>query len=180
MCFRLSYTDITTVKKKKALVLFYSFEGNTKRAAGILAKNLNAETLELKPVKEIASKGFFSKYFWGGKQIFSREKPTLRAYDKEPENFDLIVIGTPVWAFTYTPAIRSFLATHNLKDKNIALFCTHDGAPGRCLLHMSKKLDGNNIIGKQDFTRIKSMDKAELEKRCLDWANQINKSYPEL
>lgn len=161
-----------TTKPKKILLVFYSFEGNTRLVANILAENLQAKILELKPLKDVPPKGL-SKHLWFGKQIIAKGKPDLKPYDKNPAEFDLIIIGTPVWAFTYTPAIRSFLAAHGLKNKDIALFCTHNGAPGKCLLHMREELAGNNIIGEEDFRRVKSTAKAELEKRCLDWVNQL-------
>jgi len=37
-----------------------------------------------------------------------KEKPELKAFDKDLDKYDLIFIGTPVWAFNYTPAIYTF------------------------------------------------------------------------
>ena len=37
----------------KTAIAFYSFEGNTKFTARALAKALNADLIELKPIKEI-------------------------------------------------------------------------------------------------------------------------------
>lgn len=43
----------------KKLVVFYSFEGNTKFLAEAIANEIKADILELKPKKEIKTKGFF-------------------------------------------------------------------------------------------------------------------------
>ena len=42
----------------KKLVIFYSFEGNTKYIAENIAEAVDADILELKPVKDIKSNGF--------------------------------------------------------------------------------------------------------------------------
>jgi len=66
------------------------------------------------------------KYFRGGKQIMMKETPKLKPYHIELDTYETIYLGTPVWAFTYTPAIRSFLKQTHLHNKKIILFCTHE------------------------------------------------------
>ena len=54
------------------IVIFYSFEGNTKLIAENIAKTIGADLLELKLKKEMKSKGFM-KYFWGGKAAIMKK-----------------------------------------------------------------------------------------------------------
>jgi flavodoxin len=42
----------------KPIILFYSFEGNTKKVAEFLSKELNLPCEQIKPVKDLKSKGF--------------------------------------------------------------------------------------------------------------------------
>lgn len=102
-------------------------------------------------------------------------KPELVAFDKDPAAYDLLVIGTPVWAWTFTPAIRSFFAQAALKDKKIALFCTHEGSPGKTLEHMEKKLGGNEIVSKAGFLAPVEKDKETIVKQATDWARDIKR-----
>jgi flavodoxin len=152
----------------KKLVIFYSFEGNTKFIANSIAKSINADTLEIKPVQELKTKGFM-KYVWGGKQATMKEKPELNPLSKNPEEYDVIFIGTPVWAFTFSPPIRSFIFQTKLNKKKIALFCCHEGNPGNTLENMKRKLEGNEIIGKIDFNSVFKNKKACFEK-AVNWA----------
>jgi len=46
-------------------------------------------------------------------------EPELERRNKNPEHYDVIIIGTPVWAFTYTPAIRTFFSQAKLEGKQI-------------------------------------------------------------
>lgn len=92
----------------KTLILYYSFEGNTEYVATKLASYLDADFQKVVPVKELKSKGF-SKYIWGGRQAFMKEKkPAIAPLEKNYKDYDLILIGTPIWAFTYAPPIRTF------------------------------------------------------------------------
>ncbi|MFC1477897.1 flavodoxin family protein [Candidatus Margulisiibacteriota bacterium] len=142
------------MNNKKTLVIYYSLEGNTRLAAECIAETLGADILELKPVKEIQKTGFM-RYFWGGKQVVMKESPALNPFDKDPGSYDTLIIGSPVWAFTYAPPIRSFIAAANPQSKKVAVFCTHEGIPGKTLEHMKKDLSGNEFVGEAGFDILK-------------------------
>ena len=63
-------------------------------------------------------------------------KNTQIKYKKDPKKYDLIIIGTPVWAWTTTPAIRTYL-TQN-KPKKVAFFCTSGGSKGKVFEDMEE------------------------------------------
>ena len=134
----------------KTLVIYYSFEGSTEFIAKIIAEKLGADVLKLEPEKEIKSRGFM-KFFWGGRQATMKEKPKLKPLDKNPADYDLIFIGTPVWAWTFSPALRSFFYQVKLKDKKIVLFCSFGGGLGKTFINMKKELVGNEIIAEKTF-----------------------------
>ena len=158
----------------KKLVVYYSFEGNTKFIAEVVANALGADILELKPAKEISTHGFM-KYFWGGKQVFMKEKPELLPFSKDPGYYDAIVIGTPVWSFTFSPPIGTFFSKAKLSGKKTALFCSHSGGMKKTLEDMKKKLEGNEFIGEADFVDVLK-NKDENLKKAADWAKKLNES----
>lgn len=135
----------------KTLIAFYSLTGNTKKIAIAIAQATKGDLLEIKAKKEIPASGF-GKYFWVGKQVMRKEMPELLPLDKNPADYDLIFLGTPVWAGNFAPAIRSFIAQTKLKNKKITLFCAHGGDnPGQTFINLGKELAGNEIIGQADF-----------------------------
>lgn len=153
------------------LVIYYSYEGNTRFIADTIAKSIGADLLELKPKKGIQSRGFM-KYVWGGKQAVFGEKPELETLNKNPSEYDVIFIGTPVWAFTYAPAFRTFFDTVKLTDKKIALFCCNGGNKGKTFLKMREELKNNQITSEKEFTEpiLNQPDKANAAK---DWAKDV-------
>lgn len=157
---------------KKILIVYYSFEGNTEFIAEAIASEIGADIERLKPVKDLKSKGF-SKFVWGGRQVAMKKKPELEPLDKNPDDYDVLIIGTPVWASTFTPAIRSFLASYPLKGKKIALFCTHQGGPKNTLDNLEAALEGNTIIGRLDLPHVLKRGPEQKKADAIKWARGI-------
>jgi flavodoxin len=159
----------------KKIVIFYSLEGNTRLIAENIAKTLEADLLELKPKKEIASKGF-TKYFWGGKAAMMKTKPELLPLDKDPQHYDVLFIGTPVWAFTYAPPLNTFFTANSFSGKKIALFCCHSGGKGKIFEKMKAALQDNQILGEIDFRDpLKNNPDANIQK-AKKWSEDIIKT----
>ena len=159
-------------KNKKALVIYYSLEGNTEIIAKKIAATVKSDILFLKPKKEMKSKGFM-KFVWGGRQVMLKKEPELLPFEKNPEDYDILIIGTPVWMATFTPPLRSFFKSIDLKSKKAVLFCTHDGGPGKTIENMSKMLgDDANILSTMEFNRVAREKEINL-KKCEEWINSI-------
>lgn len=110
----------------KAIVVYYSLDGNTKFVAEKIAARLNADTLELKPVKPYPT-GKISKFFWCGKSASFREKPQLEDYAFRAEDYSAVIVGTPLWAGTIAPPLRTFLGDNDISKKRIAAFICCSG-----------------------------------------------------
>jgi flavodoxin len=148
-----------TVKKKlskpsrkpsKKLVVFYSLTGCVKLLAESLAKEIKADVLELKYKNEMNLKGFFKYFILGGQSAFGL-KPALKKLDKDPSRYDVLFLGTPVWASTYASPFNSFISQGKIKNKKIALFCSYGGSKGNVFNHLRNKLVDNEIIGEIEF-----------------------------
>ncbi len=113
----------------RTIILFYSFEGSTKRIAMYLAEKMNLPYEEIK-VKEFGSTGFI-KYLILGSQVVRKKKPELKPLNVNLNDYDTVILGSPIWAGDFTPAIRTLLENGILKDKTIAYFYCHDGGPGK-------------------------------------------------
>lgn len=135
----------------KTIIVYYSFEGNTKFIAEYLAQKLGADILSLKPEKEVNTHGFM-KYVWGGRQAVMKTKPKLEKYSFDVKKYDTIILGSPVWAGTFAPPIRTFLEDNKIKGKKVSFFCCHEGGKGK-VLEVAQRLlnDGNEYLGSIDI-----------------------------
>ncbi len=112
-------------KYNRILVVYYSRTGNTRAMAEMISAKLDSEIEEL---NDETNRDGILGYLKGGMDA-SRKKTTAIAKTKHnPADFDLVIIGTPVWAFTLTPAIRAYLETNSNSIKEAAFFCSMDGS----------------------------------------------------
>lgn len=123
----------------KDLVVYYSLEGNTRQAAERIAERLHADILQLQTVKEILKSKM--KFFIGGMQATFGVCAKLKPLALNPEQYDRIILGTPVWAGKATPAVNAFLKKFNVKNKVTALFTLSGGGDNdKCVRYLKKKL----------------------------------------
>jgi flavodoxin len=156
----------------KTLVVYYSLTGNTKLIAETIAKTINADILELKPVKELNPESG-TRFMWGGAQAVMKKKPKLEEFELNPLDYDLIFIGSPVWAWRYTPPIRSFLSQIDLKGKKILLFMCCAGNGQKAMERFIKALNDLEVIDNIRFQEPLKKNPEEAKKRAADWAKEV-------
>ena len=114
----------------KTLVVYYSRTGFTKKLALALAAKLQAETEEL--VDNTSRKGIMG-WLKGGRDAVKKFMTVISPAQKDPAQYDLVVLGSPVWAGTMAPALRTYLTQQKSKIKKSAFFCTMGGSGDQSL-----------------------------------------------
>lgn len=130
----------------KIAVVYYSLSGNVQYVADAISARFGAQVVRLVPQKAYPDKGF-RKFFWGGKSAVMGEKPPLEPYDFDVD-CDLVVIGSPVWASTFAPPVRTFIEDNAsvLHGKRIAAFmCLSGGGGDKALAKLQKQLGVDNF-----------------------------------
>ncbi|MTI67230.1 MAG: flavodoxin [Firmicutes bacterium] len=159
-------------KDLKSLVIYYSLEGNTEFIAKNIAEEVNADLLHLQ-LKNNLNPNSFTKYIIGGKQVLFKQKPELKSYDIDPNEYDFIFIGSPVWAGKYVSAFNTFFNETNLSNKKIALFCCYKGQSGKTFSEFRQSLVDNIIMGEMEFKSPLELNKKINEKRVKRWAKEL-------
>jgi flavodoxin len=140
----------------KTVIIYYSLTGFTASIAEAMAKVLQADIIELKTSDDLKKESNLKALIKGGSQVFLKKKPALLEFQLNPEDYDLIIIGTPVWAWSYAPPLRSFFADYTLAGKKVAVYATHQGGPGKTLKNMTAELPEANVIAERDFINEKN------------------------
>ncbi len=109
----------------KVLVAYYSRSGVTRTAAGDIAARLGADIEEI-----IDNKPRRGAIGWliAGKDASLKRPTEIAPPAKDPAAYDLVILGTPVWAFTMAPAVRTYIARHAGAFRKLAFFCTMGGS----------------------------------------------------
>jgi flavodoxin len=108
----------------KSLVVYYTRTGKTKFVAETIAAQLGADIEEIVDQKKRDGK---IGWIMAGKDATRKSLTEIAQTTKAPQDYDLIVIGTPIWAWSPTPAVRTYIKQNKLSGKRVALFYTSDG-----------------------------------------------------
>ncbi len=153
----------------KTLVVYYSLEGNTEIVAKEIQSQLNSDIIQLQPKEEI-DKTKFSRYFWGGKSVFFKEKSELLNNFPDFGEYDKIFIGSPIWSSNLPPTFYSFLS--HIKNKEVYVFATHKGSGEKRFLDFIKKYEVG-IISSKIFKETLNRDISIVKKEVEEWITSL-------
>jgi len=155
----------------KALVVYYSRTGNTKFVAEKIAQELGADIEEI-----IDKKNRFGliNYLRAGGDAFRRKKAEIAETNKNPSEFDLVVVGTPNWVSRPSPAIRTYLSKYDLAGKKVAPFCITDGySGGEKVIKEIRALIPNSDSTEHLVVVKPAKNKADTENKISEWCNRL-------
>jgi len=131
----------------KALVVYYSFEGNTEYMAKRIASNLDADIEAIRPVSkddEPPHSGFM-KFLKGGFSAIRGEQIDIRSLSVSVTDYDTIILCSPVWASSYPPAVVSFIERYSFSGKDLYVAATSgSGNAKKMFKKISRQLPGNH------------------------------------
>lgn len=149
----------------KILIAYFSKTGNTKRVAIDLAKKLNAETDEIIDLQE---RQFLNKGRDAAKGLLTKIKTT-----KNPSDYDLVIIGSPVWAFNSTPATRTYITNFKNEFKKVAIFTTSGLVHPKEPVVFLEKILGKKSISFEGWNRLELSNKKTYTKKLENFAKKI-------
>lgn len=106
------------------LVVFHSRTGTTRRVAQAIADSLKADIGEIVDLKKRT--GLFG-YLGAGRDALRRTLTPIDEPTNDPTEYDLVIVGTPVWAGRMSSPARSYLDRHNGRFGAVGFFCTCGG-----------------------------------------------------
>ena len=109
----------------RILVVYYSRTGTTRKVAQSLAAALHGDIEEIVEAESRSGIfGYLRSVIEARRKIPSRIVAAVR----DPLIYDLVVIGTPVWAWSLSSPVRAYLLANKAKLPAVAFFCTLGGA----------------------------------------------------
>ena len=105
----------------RSLVVYFTRSGNTTKAAQEIAAALDAD-IEL--LKDDVNRGGPVGFIKSGREAKSGTMVNLEPLEHDPSTYDLVVVGTPVWARMVSSPVNTFLRTVDRGTAKLAWFCT--------------------------------------------------------
>lgn len=108
------------------LVAYYSLTGKTENVAKAIAKASGGQLYQIQVDKAYPDNKKERRKVLE-QEIEDNYLPPLKPTAINPENYDIIFLGSPVWANHISQPVKSFLAKYNLSGKRVIPFVTHSG-----------------------------------------------------
>ena len=144
----------------KTLVVYYSRTGATKEFAEEIAKCFKADLEEIIDLKR--RKGAIG-WIVSGKDASLKKLTKINELKKDVSKYDLVIIGSPTWAGSVTPAIRTFIHKCKSNLKKVAFYSVRAGPnPGNVIAQM-EELSGKKPLFRVSFRTIELKNKSYSE-----------------
>ncbi|HML38297.1 MAG TPA: flavodoxin [Bacillota bacterium] len=128
----------------KALILYYFYGGNTNGIAQRIKKDLGCDIAEIQPVKPYPQ-NFDAVVDQGEEEIKRGYEPEIKPLDCNPADYDIIILGTPVWWYTFAPPVKTVLSSVNWTGKTVYPFTTNAGWIGHTFKDIQKACSGADV-----------------------------------
>ncbi len=106
------------------LVVYYSRNGSTKEVAEKLAEYLECDTAEIISKKKY--RGPFG-FLAAGRSSMRGELVEIKEPELKPENYESVIICSPVWASRPSSPVRTYLNSNKGKFKQLSYVLTMGG-----------------------------------------------------
>jgi flavodoxin len=165
--------DLGEEQNVKTAVVYYSYDGSTVAVAEFFKNSLQADVFRIETQDE-KKRGGLAKYIWGSRQVLSNAKPDLKPLAFDPEPYDLLIIGGPVWAGAPAPALVSYLSSAKLSGKKLALFLCSKGGSKGSLDKFKALVPDSTVEGTLGLVGVKKdAESGELQLKLNDWIRKL-------
>ena len=122
-------TTSSTTKKPsgKILIAYFSRSGNTLEVAKQIQEKTGGDLFEIKTV-EAYPKEYKATTEQAKRELDSGFRPALTHKVSNIDSYDIIFLGYPIWWGSMPMGVFTFLESHNLSNKIIIPFATHEGS----------------------------------------------------
>ena len=156
----------------RSLVIFYSRTDKTRFVSKTLAKALKSDLREL--IDKDKRKGIFG-FIKSGFDALMAKRADLLDPEFNIKGYDLVMIGTPVWASRPAPAMLTLFDNIDLKKKKVVIFCTAGSDNAQETLNIMSgyvKNSGGDLVY-MFYIKTGRVHESSIVKAAKDFASQI-------
>lgn len=145
----------------KILIAYYSRTGMTKKVALKLANELGAD---LEEIVDTDKRAGALAYLMAGRDALQKKLAAIEPLRYDPASYDLVLVGTPTWAYAMSCAVRTYLTNQKGEMKKVAFFATHGSDGGDKAVRQMADLIGLKPIAELILTSKEAAQDKYVEK----------------
>jgi flavodoxin len=160
---------------KKILVAYYSLTGNTARVARDIAARVGADIESIKDPGH--GVGFFG-YLKDSLDALRSVPAKIGPLTKNPGDYALTIVGTPVWAGHLTPAVRAYLQQTQGRLGKLAFFITSGNTGVGKIAPSTELLADTRLVASAGFDARELKEQGAYDAKLAAFVNEIQGRYP--
>lgn len=153
----------------KTLIAYYSRTGTTKKVAENLAARLDAD---LEEIRDTADRSGIKGYLRSGRDAMKKNLTKLEPAGRNASEYDLVIVGTPIWAWNVSAPTRTYLEENKSKLKQAAFFCTMGGSGDQQAFAEMERISGQKPAGTLALKTVE-VTKDMAEEKITDFVKMI-------
>lgn len=163
------------MNSEKILVVYYSRTGNTRVLANDISRELHCD------IEEISTTASYSG-FWGIQRAFFhalfKRNPIIKRLNKNIDEYDLVIIGSPVWFNNIPGPIRSFLERYQNDFNSVAFFLSQQNSSSSKHSFESMRKSCKKIPVAEFSVSLSELRSGNYKEKVSSFINELNLSMP--
>jgi hypothetical protein len=134
------------VGQSRILVIYYSRTGTTATLANAIAAATGADIV---PIEDTVERAGAMGFLRSMRDAFGTRRTIIRPLPVDPADYELVLVGTPVWGNAAAAPVRAFFEDHRARLPAVAFFIT-DGLSS----HETVFRDMATLAGREPVARL--------------------------
>ena len=155
-------------------MVYYTRTGNARFVAETIAAEIGADIEE---VIDLKKRSGLIGWLNGGRDARQGKETEIAPTKKDPADYDLIVVGTPIWAGKPTPAINTYLKKNPLSGKKLAVFFSQGGRKPQGMEAVKALASDSRWAGEISILN-PLKNKEDCEKQISEWCKKLGTTSP--
>lgn len=157
-------------RERKAIIIYYSQTNNTRKMAEFIKEQSGFDIEEIKLVKPYTAG--FSELVEQTRGEYQRGYlPPMHPLKADLSTYDMVLVGSPLWVYTLSLPVMSFLTEYDLSGKTVVPFCTRGtSSAGPLFAKVAELCPNSQVLEGFDITRGKYEDSLPA---LREWAKNV-------
>ena len=153
-----------------ALVVYFSWSGNTENVANAIVDQTGADVFEIVP-EEAYVDDYNALLDIAGEEKENGTHPAIAGSIDDIAQYDIIYVGYPNWWSDMPMILYTFFDSYDISGKTIAPFCTSGGSGLSDTVNSIKELEPDADV--LEGLHIGSSSASDPENAVSDWLNRL-------
>ena len=163
------------MREIRTLVVYYSRSGHTRAVAEEIARSFGGA--EVEEIRDTVDRAGLRGYWRSFRDAMRKRTTTLVNSGRNVGDYDLVVVGGPVWVGAPSSPVRTWLIAHAGELHAVAFFLTHGGSARDEVLAALAVISGRSPVAELSV-RVREVGSADAGARIAAFADAVRRAIP--